>query len=97
MLALEAIGVDRMYVWYAYFGVTDCNNDLNVLDGYPLHQNFSFREYLPPLTYELNGSAPRCPYQFLDYIYRQFPYYLQIILDLNTTIKKERSQCRESR
>nr|GEV73772.1 hypothetical protein [Tanacetum cinerariifolium] len=49
-IMLEAVASQDLWIWHAFFGVADANNDINVLDNSPLFDNL------------LNDTAPILPY-----------------------------------
>lgn len=80
-VTLEAIADDRMYIWYASFCVSGCNNDFNVLESPPLHSEISTGAYPPLLAYELNGALCQCGHWIMDSIYSRWSYFKHAILD----------------
>ncbi|GKC68225.1 antagonist of like heterochromatin protein 1-like protein [Tanacetum coccineum] len=62
-LILEAVVGQILWIWHAYFGVPEANNDLNVLYGSPLFDN------------KLADRAPKCPFVVNGHTYTK-GYYL---------------------
>lgn len=87
-LTLKAVADDRMYIWHAYFGVSGCKKDLNVLEGSPLHSKVSTGAYPPALAYELDGALRHCVYWLVDSIYPLWPYFVYTVLDPKTEESK---------
>ncbi|KAJ0870022.1 putative harbinger transposase-derived protein [Helianthus annuus] len=60
---LEAVASQDLWVWHAFCGPAGSQNDINVLQQSPLF-----------LT-QRNGTAPNCPFQVNDHLYKR-RYYL---------------------
>ncbi|GKB43580.1 ALP1-like protein isoform X1 [Tanacetum coccineum] len=75
-LMLEAVADQRLWIWHAYFGVPESNNDLNVLYGSPLFDDV------------LADTAPEAPFVVNERTYKQ-GYYLAdgIYLTWSTFVK----------
>ena len=52
---MEAIADDRLYFWNAFFGVSGCKNDINVLEASPLLSKMSDGTY--PMAVEYRVGA----------------------------------------
>ncbi|GJQ96010.1 ALP1-like protein isoform X1 [Tanacetum coccineum] len=62
-LMLEAVADQKLWIWHAYFGVPEANNDFNVLYGSPLFDD------------GLADTALECPFVVNEHAYRK-GYYL---------------------
>eukprot|EP00171_Calliarthron_tuberculosum_P007479 IDg7479t1 len=51
-VTLEAIADDRLYIWHMFFGMSGCNNDINVVEASTLCNKIASGEYPPanPVT-----------------------------------------------
>jgi len=67
-IILEAIADQRLWIWYAYFGLLRGNNDLNVLDKGLLIWDF-LGGASADLNFEMNGNRHFCYYLLADGIY----------------------------
>ncbi|GJW17770.1 ALP1-like protein [Tanacetum coccineum] len=67
-LMLEAVADQRLWIWHAYFGVPGANNDLNVLYGSPLFDDF-LSDTAPEAPFVVNGRTYKKGYYLPDGIY----------------------------
>ncbi len=81
LIILEAIVNQRLWIWYAYFGLFSRNNDLNVLDN-----NLLIWDFLGcvgvDLSFEMNGNKHSCYYLLADGIYPQQSCFVSMIHEL---------------
>ncbi|GJT43525.1 zinc finger, CCHC-type containing protein [Tanacetum coccineum] len=73
---LEAVADQRLWIWHAYFGVPEANNDLNVLYGSPL-----FYDEIADIAQEcpciVNGHTYRKCYYLADGIYPEWSTFVK--------------------
>ncbi|GKB65167.1 RNA-directed DNA polymerase, eukaryota [Tanacetum coccineum] len=67
-LMLEAVADQKLWIWYAFFGVPGVNNDLNVLYGSPLFDDVLADTALEA-PFVVNGRTYKKGYYLADGIY----------------------------
>ncbi|GJV14896.1 ALP1-like protein isoform X1 [Tanacetum coccineum] len=75
-LMLEAVADQRLWIWHAYFGVPEANNDLNVLYGSPLFDD-KIADIAPECPFIVNGHTYRKGYYLADDIYPEWSTFVK--------------------
>ncbi|GKA87761.1 putative RNA-directed DNA polymerase, eukaryota, reverse transcriptase zinc-binding domain protein [Tanacetum coccineum] len=83
--AAEAVADQKLWIWHAYFGVPEANNDLNVLYGSPLFDD------------EIADIAPECPFVVNVHTYRKCYYLADYIYPAWSTFVKTFSVARDEK
>jgi hypothetical protein len=77
-IILEAIATEDLHIWHAFFGLPSSNNDLNVLNRFPLVDNLLTSE-VRDRQFEVNGCVYDCYYLLMDGIYPKWSIFVQSI------------------
>ncbi|XP_021802429.1 uncharacterized protein LOC110746511, partial [Prunus avium] len=77
-IILEAVAGFDTWVWHAFFGVAESQNDLNVL-GQSLVFNDVLRGEAPNVTYEINNTVYQNGYYLADDIYPGWTTFMKSI------------------
>eukprot|EP00171_Calliarthron_tuberculosum_P021688 IDg21688t1 len=56
-VTLEAIADDRLYIWHIFFGMSRCNNDINVVEASTLRNKIANGEYPSAVEYRPGGGG----------------------------------------
>ena len=88
----EAIANHSLWIWHAFFGLPDGNNNVNVLDHSPLVANGLTRARRD-MTFEVNGHIYNMYYLLTDDIYPQWSCFLQPIHELQGKEKSISQRC----
>jgi hypothetical protein len=67
-IILEVVASHNLHIWHAFFGVAESNNDLNVLNQYPLFLD-ALKGEAPQDQFSINGNEYRTGYYLVDGIY----------------------------
>ena len=65
---LEAIASANLWIWYAFFGVVESDNDINMFNQSSLFNDTS-HGYAPEIQSTINGTKYTKEYYFADSIY----------------------------
>lgn len=79
VVALEAICVQSLWIWHAFFGMPGSGNDINVVEASTLTVKIAAGTYPPPLEYLIGSETRNKPYWLADGIYTKWPVFLQTI------------------
>ena len=71
---------DRLYSWYALFGIAGSNNDLMVLYASPLVGMIENGNYPLLCEYSVMGTVRKKPYWLTDGINPKYPCFLHSII-----------------
>lgn len=96
-VTLEAIADDRLYIWHMFFGMSGCNNDINVVEASTLTNKIASGEYPPAVEYRLAGELCSTPYWLADGIYPKYPFFVQTVQSPVTKKEKLMAKMQESR
>ncbi|XP_021807616.1 protein ALP1-like [Prunus avium] len=77
-IILEAVARFDTWVWHAFFGVAESQNDLNVLGQSPVF-NDVLRGEAPNVTYEINNTVYQNGYYLADGIYPRWTAFVKSI------------------
>ncbi|XP_020255255.1 uncharacterized protein LOC109832235 [Asparagus officinalis] len=77
-IILEAVADYDLWIWYAYFGMSGTNNDINVLDSSNLFSNLA-QDIAPPAHYVIQGKEYNMGYYLADGIYPKWATIVQTI------------------
>jgi hypothetical protein len=77
-IILEAIANQSLHIWHVFFGLPRSNNDINVLDRFPLIHNMLTIE-TTDMRFVVNGVEYNCYYLLADGIYPQWSCFVQTI------------------
>ncbi|XP_060206436.1 uncharacterized protein LOC132634159 [Lycium barbarum] len=93
-IILEAVA----WIWYAYFGMPDTNNDINVLESSHLFSNLA-KGIAPPAHYVIQGNKYDVGYYLADSIYSKWSTIVQTIHEPQSQKKKyfatQQESCRK--
>ncbi|KAI7951256.1 hypothetical protein MJO28_006940 [Puccinia striiformis f. sp. tritici] len=78
-LVLEAVVLQDLWFWHAFFGLPGAHNDKNVLDSSPLFQSLLAGK-TPPCQYTVNGTSYNHRYYLADGIYPDWTTLIKTIL-----------------
>ncbi|GJZ24143.1 ALP1-like protein [Tanacetum coccineum] len=67
---LKAVASHDLWIWHAFFGAVDANNDINVLDNSPLFDDL-LDDKAPVASFVVNGVGFEKGYYLADGIYSQ--------------------------
>lgn len=87
-MTLEAIADRSMWIWHAFFGMSGCLNEINVVEASPLLNKITQGDYPPPCEFCIAGIWRSKPYWFADGIYPKAPMLISSIQQ--PTTKKEK-------
>ncbi|KAJ0770237.1 putative harbinger transposase-derived protein [Helianthus annuus] len=73
---LEAVASQDLWIWHAFCGPAGSQNDINVLQQSPL------------FLAQRNGTAPNCPFQVNNHLYKRGYYLTDGIYPTVTTLTK---------
>ncbi|KAD4982961.1 hypothetical protein E3N88_19632 [Mikania micrantha] len=90
LIILEAVASHDLWIWHAYFGMPDANNDLNVLNSSPLLNDME-NGVFPQSSFFCNDNEYAHGYYLADGIYPEWPVFMQTIT-CPTTFKRKRFQ-----
>ncbi|KAL7601401.1 hypothetical protein Lser_V15G26961 [Lactuca serriola] len=68
---IETVVSHYLWFWHAFFGMAGSNNDLNVLQAFPLFNN-SLQGKTPYMSYVVNGNEYKYGYYLGDVIYPEY-------------------------
>ncbi|CAL9024546.1 unnamed protein product [Prunus brigantina] len=77
-IILEAVAGFDTWVWHAFFGVAESQNDLNVLGQSPVF-NDVLRGQGPNITYQVNNTVYQTGYYLADGIYLRWTTFVKSI------------------
>ncbi|XP_020255247.1 uncharacterized protein LOC109832226 [Asparagus officinalis] len=77
-IILEIVADYDLWIWYAYFGMSDTNNDINVLESSNLFFNLA-QCIAPPAHYVIQGKEYNMGYYLADGIYPKWATIVQTI------------------
>jgi hypothetical protein len=77
-IILEAIINQSLWIWHAFFGLSGCNNDINVLNRSPLITNMLSCEFMG-LNFSMNGFLYLRYYLLANGIYLKWSCFMQMI------------------
>ncbi|XP_020964109.1 uncharacterized protein LOC107648299 [Arachis ipaensis] len=66
-IVLEVVASSDFWIWHAFFGVSDSNNDINVLDRSPVFDDI-LNDRAPEVNYTINGNNYTMGYYLADAI-----------------------------
>jgi hypothetical protein len=75
-IILEVVASHDRWIWHAFFGVSDSNNDTNVLNQSPLFIDV-IRGRTPKVTFTVNGREHHMGYYLTDGIYHSWPVFMK--------------------
>ncbi|GJS20353.1 putative nuclease HARBI1 [Tanacetum coccineum] len=75
-IMLEAVALQDLWIWHAFFGVAGANNDINVLDNSPLFDDL-LDDKAPVAPYVVNGVEFEKGYYLADGIYPQWATFVK--------------------
>jgi hypothetical protein len=67
-IILEAVALNDLWIWHAFFGMPGSHNDINVLHRSPLFDNLA-EGRAPTVNFSVNGHDYRMGYYLADGIY----------------------------
>ncbi|GKB68926.1 putative nuclease HARBI1 [Tanacetum coccineum] len=79
-IMLEAVASYDLWIWHAFFGVADVNNDLTALNHSPLFDNL-LDDIALVVLYEVNGVTFEKRYYLADGIYPQWASFVKPFTD----------------
>jgi len=77
-IILEVVASHDRWIWHAFFGVTESNNDINVLNQSTLFVD-QLRGEAPQVQYFVNGRQYSKPYYLADGIYPEWAAFVKSI------------------
>ncbi|CAN0846537.1 hypothetical protein LINGRAHAP2_LOCUS4501 [Linum grandiflorum] len=81
-IVLEAVASYDTWIWHAFFGTPESNNDINTLGVSPLFDE-AVRGFLPKVSYEVNGTMYNQCYYLADGIYPSWAIFVKTISNPN--------------
>nr|GEW24614.1 hypothetical protein [Tanacetum cinerariifolium] len=93
-IMLEAVASYNLWIWHAFLGVTCANNDLTVLNHYPLFDDL-LDDIALVVPFEVNGVAFQKRYYLADGIYPQWTAFVKsftVARDERNAIFKRRQE-----
>jgi hypothetical protein len=76
IIILETVAFHDRWFWHAFVGVTDSNNDINVLNQSPLFVDV-IRGRTPKVSFTVNGHEHHIRYYLADDIYPFWPVFVK--------------------
>ncbi|GJR38557.1 ALP1-like protein [Tanacetum coccineum] len=80
---LEAVASYDLWIWHAFFGVAGANNDITVLNNFPLFDDL-LDDIAPVAPFEVNGVTFQQGYYLADGIYPQWSSFVKSFLIKNS-------------
>jgi hypothetical protein len=77
-MIFEAVASYDLWIWHAYFGMSDSCNDINILQRSNLFEIHRTGES-PPVTFSVNGHMYNMGYYLADGIYPDWPTFVKTI------------------
>ena len=77
-IILEAVASYDTWVWHAFFGVPEAQNDINVLDQSPVFEGL-IAGNSPAVTFHANGRRYSNAYYLADRIYPRYSTFVKTI------------------
>lgn len=77
-IMLEAVASHDLWIWHAYFGVSGCNNDINVLNQSPVFTQV-LQGRAPEVQFAVNGNDYDMGYYLADGIYPEWATFVKTI------------------
>nr|GFA67345.1 hypothetical protein [Tanacetum cinerariifolium] len=75
-IMLEAVASQDLLIWHAFYGIAGTNNDINVLDNFPLFDDL-LDDLAPVVSYVVNGVEYRNGYYLADRIYPEWASFVK--------------------
>nr|XP_043633566.1 uncharacterized protein LOC122604763 [Erigeron canadensis] len=94
-IMLEAVVSYDLWIWHAYFGTAESNNDINVLNNSPLFREI-IKERVPSSSFTVNGTHYRKGYYLADGIYPEWLMFVKSYSCPQDDKKKKFKQYQES-
>ncbi|RYQ93436.1 hypothetical protein Ahy_B09g099706 isoform B [Arachis hypogaea] len=77
-IVLEVVASSDLWIWHAFFGVSGSNNDINVLDHFPVLDDI-LNDRAPEVNYTINGNNYTMGYYLADDIYPEWATFVKSI------------------
>ncbi|XP_024008092.1 uncharacterized protein LOC112084047 [Eutrema salsugineum] len=77
-IVLEAVALEDLWIWHAFFGPPGTLNDINVLDRSPVFDDI-LQGKAPKVNYFVNGRQYHLAYYLTDGIYPKWATFIQSI------------------
>ena len=77
-IILEAVASYDLWIWHAFFGLPESNNDINVLERSHVFNELAERRVLT-IHYSINGHDYTKGYYFADGIYPKWATFVKTI------------------
>ncbi|XP_021311806.1 uncharacterized protein LOC110433631 [Sorghum bicolor] len=77
-IILEAVALEDLWIWHAFFGMPGSHNDINVLDRCPLFDNLA-EGIAPEVKFTVNGHDYTMGYYLADGIYPSWATFIKSI------------------
>ncbi|XP_050111874.1 uncharacterized protein LOC126590462 [Malus sylvestris] len=94
-IVLEAVASYNTWIWHAFFGSPESNNDINVLWSSPLFDEV-VNGWAPEFRYKVNGNRYELGYYLSDGIYPSWSIFVKSVSLPDSAKKKLFSQRQES-
>ncbi|XP_066365410.1 protein ALP1-like [Miscanthus floridulus] len=85
-IILEAVALDDLWIWHAFFGMPGSHNDINVLHRSPLFANLA-EGTAPQVNYTVNGHDYTMGYYLADGIY---PSWATLVKSITLPMENKR-------
>lgn len=89
---LEFIAGERLYMWHAFFGMSSCANDINVLNTSTVQNKIANGTFRLTTEYFINVTTHHIAYLLADGIYPKCSCFVQTVSHL--AMKKEKVMAR---
>jgi hypothetical protein len=77
-IILEGITSKGLWIWHAFFGMSDSHNDINVLHRSPIFARLAEGQG-PQVSYKINGHDYSMGYYLADDIYPSWPTFVKTV------------------
>ena len=94
-IILEEVADSSLHIWHVFYGIPGSNNDLNVLDWFPLVYNMLTSE-ATDFHFVVNGCEYNRYYLFMDGIYPPWSCFVQTIYEATNEKTKHFSSWQEA-